>query len=93
MLPLSGAPFAVLAVTAKLFWLNATPKGPLPITAKVLTSLACSLWLTAKETIWLAAGSVTSMAVPSGLKDISAGATALVARQRFRRAVDRYQRL
>src|SRR5215831_16662352 len=77
MLPLWGAPLAVLAVSARLFWLNARPNGPLPMTAKVLTRLTCPLWPTAKDTIWLAAGSVTSMALPSGLNDIVAGVAAL----------------
>lgn len=39
--------------------------------------LACPAWLTVKEAIWLALGSVTSMTLPSGLNEISAGEAAL----------------
>src|SRR5215472_16050525 len=76
MLPCWGAPFEVLAAITNS-WLNAKPKGSLPVAGTVLARFACPFWLTEKETIWLAPGSVTRMFLPSGVNDTSAGVAAL----------------
>src|SRR5215467_11802762 len=66
--------------------LNAKPKGPVPVVvvepppavgARVLPTLAFPPVPRVKETIWLAPGTVTNKALPSGVNAISAGANAL----------------
>src|SRR5207302_4662075 len=76
---------AVLAVTT-ISLLNAKPNGPPPAEAelpapeaeKVPAGAACPPEPTVKETIWLTAGSVTNKDPPSGVKEISAAAAALL---------------
>src|SRR5215469_1895129 len=85
MLPPWGVPLSVLAVIAMLL-LNAKPKGPVPempvalalgVGERVLPTAAFPSLPRGKETIWLAPGTVTNKALPSGVNAISAGAATL----------------